>query len=263
MTTMITVSEDQTFALSNTHFSYVFRVSPEGILEHLHYGGALSNPLKVSAHHKRTIRHVASTFQGGKHYSLSDTPQEYPSFGTSDYRFPAVHGRNSDGNTVFSLHYKKHRIVSEKPKIKGLPSARGGGSETLILTLQDPLHRLRVELSYTIWEDHGVIARSVKFKNLGENEIQLQHALLGRGSSMRSAYRFRMAASCPIARAERPAQRTIHTWRCCKRARPNPMAAVMVRPWSIPEISRSTSKRVSLRMFGFWRGLIPIISIGD
>jgi len=176
MTSLITVSDDLTFSLSNTHFSYVFRVSPEGILEHLHYGGSLSDPLRIATHHKRTMRQLASTFQGGKHYSLSDTPQEYPSFGTSDYRFPAVHGRNADGNTTFSLHYNKHRIVTNKPAIKGLPSSRGGNSETLILTLQDPLHRLRVELSYTIWKDHGVLSRSARFKNLGEQEIQLQHA---------------------------------------------------------------------------------------
>ena len=176
MTSLISVSDDLTFALSNVHFSYVFRVSPEGILEHLHYGGSLSDPLKVARHHRRTLRHVASTFQGGKHYSLSDTPQEYPSFGTSDYRFPAVHGRNADGNTIFSLHYVKHRIVQEKPKIKNLPSSRGGGSATLVITLQDKLHRLRVELSYTIWKDHGVLSRAVRFKNLSDQEIQLQHA---------------------------------------------------------------------------------------
>ncbi len=176
MTALITVSDDLTFALSNAHLSYVFRVSAEGILEHLHFGGALSDPLNVAVHHRRTIRHVASTFQGGKHYSLSDTPQEYPGFGTSDYRFPAVHGRNAHGNTIFSLHYKKHKIVKEKPRLKKLPSARGGESETLIITLQDRLHKLRVELYYTIWADHGVIARSAKFRNLGKQEIQLQHA---------------------------------------------------------------------------------------
>ena len=173
---MITVSDDKTFALTNRFFSYVFRASPEGILEHLHYGGPLSNPLDVAVHHLRTQREVASTFQGGKYFSLSDTPQEFPSFGTSDYRFPALHGRNSDGNTVFSLHYKKYKIVKDKPRLKKLPSARGGGSETLIVTLEDPLHKLEVELYYTIYAEYGVLVRSAKFKNKGENEIQLQHA---------------------------------------------------------------------------------------
>ncbi len=173
---MITVSEDNVFSLTNKYFSYVFRVSPEGIPEHIHYGGALRDPLNVTAHHLRTQREVASTFQGGKFFSLSDTPQEYPSFGTSDYRFPALHGRNSDGNTVFSLHYKKHKITKEKKPLKDLPSTRGGACETLIVTLVDPLHKLEVELHYTIYEEFGVLVRSAKFRNKSETEIQLQHA---------------------------------------------------------------------------------------
>jgi len=176
MNAMIKVSKDKTFALTNTHFSYVFKVSPEGILQHLHYGGPLQAPLDVPVHHLRTQREVASNFQGSQYFNLSDTPQEFPCFGTSDYRFPALHGRNSDGNTVFSPHYKKYRIVKDKPRLKKMPSARGGGSETLIITLEDPLHKLRVELFYTIYADYGVLVRSAKFKNNSEQEIQLQHA---------------------------------------------------------------------------------------
>jgi len=172
---MISVSDNNVFALTNAHFSYVFRVSSEGVLEHLHYGGPLNNPLSLRAHHVRTKREVASEYQGGKFYSLSDTPQEYPSFGTSDYRTPALHGRNSDGNTVFSLHYKSHEILEKKPRLKKLPCARGGKSQTLKVTLEDPLHKLEVDMLYTIWEDYGVLARSVRFHNIGENELQLQH----------------------------------------------------------------------------------------
>jgi len=173
---MIEVSSDLKFALTNRFFSYVFRVSPEGILEHMHYGGPLLDPLNVAAHHRRTQRHVVSNYRGGKHFSLSDVPQEFPSFGTSDYRFPALHGRNADGNTVFDLSYKSHRITTKKPRLKKLPSARGGKSETLIITLVDELHQLEVELLYTIYESYGVLVRSAKFKNKSETEIQLQHA---------------------------------------------------------------------------------------
>jgi len=77
---------------------------------------------------------------------------------------------------VFSLHYKKYKIVKEKPRLKKLPSARGGNSETLIVTLEDPLHKLDVELYYTIYQDYGVLIRSAKFKNKGDKELQLQHA---------------------------------------------------------------------------------------
>lgn len=175
MPDLIQISDDLTFALSNTHFAYVFRVSKEGVLEHLHYGGPLSDPLGVPRHPRRMNRHVVPTFQGTPYYSLSDTLQEYPSFGMSDYRFPAFHGQNAEGNTVFSLLYETHEIVEAKPPIDGLPSSRGGDSQTLIITLKDRLHGLRVVLSYTIWENYGVLARSVAFENLSERDIDLQH----------------------------------------------------------------------------------------
>ncbi|GHA89518.1 alpha-galactosidase [Algimonas arctica] len=175
MPDLIQISDDLTFALSNAHFAYVFRVSQEGVLEHLHYGGPLSDPLGVPRHPRRMNRHVVPTFQGTPYYSLSDTPQEYSSFGTSDYRFPAFHGQNADGNTVFSLLYETHEIVEVKPPLHGLPSSRGDGSQTLIVTLHDRLHGLRVTLSYTVWADYGVLARSATFENLSDHDIDLRH----------------------------------------------------------------------------------------
>lgn len=173
MPDLIQISDDLTFALSNAHFAYVFRVSPEGILEHLHYGGPLSDPLSVPHHHVRMNRHVVPTFQGTPFYSLSDVPQEYPNSGTSDHRYPAVHARNADGNSVFSLLYASHEILDEKPTLDGLPSSRGGNSQTLIMNLQDAVHGLHVQLSYTIWSDYGVLARSATFRNQGSQDIDL------------------------------------------------------------------------------------------
>ena len=172
---MITVSETGIFALTNAHFSYVFRISPEGILEHLHYGGPLDDPHEMAVHHFRTQREATVNFQGHPHYNLSDTPQEYPVFGTTDYRFPAFHGRNADGNTVFSFRYKSYRLSSEKPRLESLPSARGGASATLIVTLEDPLHHLEAELYYTVYENYGVLVRSARLINTGPDEIELQH----------------------------------------------------------------------------------------
>jgi alpha-galactosidase len=175
MSPLIQISDDRVFALSNAHFAYVFRASPEGILEHLHYGGPLSDPLSAPVHHARSNRHVVPTFQGIPFYSLSDTPQEFPAFGTSDHRFPAVHAQDADGHSASTWLYESHEIVDAKPSLDGLPSARGGGSQTLILTLKDPLWGLYAELSYTIWADYGVIARSVRFENKGTAVIDLRH----------------------------------------------------------------------------------------
>lgn len=175
MASMIDVSDNKTFALSNDFFSYVFRVTEEGIAQHIYYGAPLKNPLEVDSHHLRTQREASCVFEGKPYFNLNDTPQEYPSFGTSDYRFPAFHGQNHDGNTVFSLQYKGHEIKAKKPLLKNLPTARGGNCETLIITLSDPLYQLNVELSYTIYKDHAVLARAAKFTNNGEQELQLEH----------------------------------------------------------------------------------------
>ena len=167
---------DKTFALSNAHFSYVFRATAEGHLEHIHYGGTLSDPLSVPHHSPRIHRHGVSDYQGLRDLNLNSLPQEYPIFGTSDYRFPAFHAHNSDVNSVFQPLYRSHRIVEDKPALDGLPSSRGDGAQTLVVTLEDALHQLEVELSYSIWEEFGVLARSAKFTNRSDVEIQLQHA---------------------------------------------------------------------------------------
>ena len=172
---MIDISNDEVFALTNSHFSYVFSVTPEGLLEHRYYGAPLRDPHNITRHHFRTQREATTHFQGISDLNLSDLPQEFSTFGTSDFRFPAFHGRNSDGNAVFSLLYKRHRIETEKPSLGILPSARRGESETLIVTLEDELHKLEVELHYTIYQEYGVLVRSAKFINTGTQAIELQH----------------------------------------------------------------------------------------
>jgi alpha-galactosidase len=172
---MISTTNDNVFALTNAHFSYVMRVTGEGLLEHVYYGGPLRNAGNVEPRFVRAESGCMVNFQGIENLCLNKMAQEYPVFGTSDFRQPAFHGVNPDGNTIFSLQYKSHKITETKPRLKNLPSARGGKNETLIVTLFDELHKLEVKLAYTIYEDYGVLARSATFKNKGKANIQLQH----------------------------------------------------------------------------------------
>ena len=176
MSGLITISDEGVFALSNPFFSYVMAVTPEGHLQHIYYGASLTSPLEAGSHYRREPRGATSNFEGVVDYNLNELPQEYSSFGRSDYRFPAFHGVNSDGNTVFSLHYKSHRISAEKTALDGLPSARGGDSETLIVTLEDAVHKMTVDLHYTVYAKYGVLARSAKITNNNAQDIQIQHA---------------------------------------------------------------------------------------
>ena len=174
MPNLIQVSENQIFALSNSRISYLMRVSPEGMLEHLHFGATISNPESFNAHHKRVMRSLSPEFQDTHRYSLSDVPQEFPVFGTSDYRQPALHARNVDGNSIFDFRYRKHSVLQTKPELEGLPSARQGDSETLEIELFDDVHNVSVLLYYTIYSGYDVVTRSAKITNHSTNELKLE-----------------------------------------------------------------------------------------
>ena len=176
MTDLISVSDKLEFTLGNARISYAFRVSPEGLLEHLYFGNAVPRELPLPGQPRRTFRCTTTNFEGIENYNLSDIPQEFPLFGTSESRQPAMHLLNADGNTTNVLRYQSHRLLDEKPRLEGLPSARGAGlgaSQTLIVELHDLVSRLQVELSYSVYRDHDLIARSAKVLNQGDQPIEL------------------------------------------------------------------------------------------
>ncbi len=183
MSSLIRVSSDtqssaeRQFHLTNGRISYAFRAAPEGILEHLFFGAAISDLEHSSQVPRRVFRGCTLEFEANLNYCLDDIPQEYPVFGRSDNRVPALHAKNADGNTTFSPLFDSYRIETQKPKLGDLPSARGGDSQTLIVVLKDAVYGLRVELAYTIYQHHDAITRSVVLFNDGEHPIVLDQVM--------------------------------------------------------------------------------------
>lgn len=181
MTAQIIVSSDSSsrrvFTLSNSSISYIFRVSDEGLLEHLHFGERVEPSRHYPSEPKRLHRGCVVEFQNSEHYNLSDVPQEYPVFGTSDNRLPALHIINSHGNSTQVFTYQGHEILDKKPSLDSLPSARGGHSKSLVITLTDEITKLRVELTYTVYDDHDVVARSSRIVNDGADRVILSRAM--------------------------------------------------------------------------------------
>lgn len=173
---LITVTEDRVFALGNSVFSYVFRVSAEGVLEHLYYGATLGAASDAPRHDRRVFQHVAINFDNQPNYNLNNICLEYPGAGRSDYRQSGLKVRNATGSGIVSLRYHSHRIVSEKPDLDDLPSSRGGDCETLIVTLVDEEFGLEIDLLYTVYRDYGVLARSARITNKGVGDVRLQDA---------------------------------------------------------------------------------------
>lgn len=112
--------------------------------------------------------------------SLEHIKQEYPVYGTGDYREPAVEAIQENGSHLSDLQYVGYRITKGKPKLNGLPATyaeKDSEAMTLILTLEDPVTHLMTELLYTIFEEGGALARSVRFVNRGSETLHLGRAM--------------------------------------------------------------------------------------
>ncbi|MHA6534056.1 alpha-galactosidase [Paenibacillus sp. BAC0078] len=112
--------------------------------------------------------------------SLDRLPQEYPQYGTGDFRVPAYQAKLEDGTRITELRYQGYRVMEGKPALAGLPSVYVESAEeadTLELTLRDDYAKLNVILRYTVYKELDVIARSVEFVNDGPAPLQLQRAL--------------------------------------------------------------------------------------
>jgi alpha-galactosidase len=119
-------------------------------------------------------------FEGDRTFSLEHLKQEYPVYGTTDYRHPAVEIQQENGSRISDFQYVSHTISAGKPGIHGLPATYTELDEeakTLCVTLKDELTGVKLELFYTIFEADGVIARSARFVNEGTSPVHLLTAM--------------------------------------------------------------------------------------
>lgn len=89
---MITVNEqEKVFHLNNGRISYLFYVMESGQFGHLYFGRAL-NPEGSYLHMVEKAYRPMTTYitEGDLYTSYEHLRQEYPCYGTSDYRYPAL-----------------------------------------------------------------------------------------------------------------------------------------------------------------------------
>ena len=171
----------KTFHLYNDQISYIMQVLPNGQMGQLYFGKKVHDREDFSYLLETLPRPMSScVFTDSKSFSLDHIRQEYPSYGTGDYRTPAVEVLQENGSRIINFVYKGHRIISGKPRLEGLPATyveEEKEAATLILSLEDELTGLSLELSYTIFDGRSVIARSARFVNGGTEDLHLTNAM--------------------------------------------------------------------------------------
>lgn len=169
------------FHLYNENISYLMKIMRNDQMGQLYFGKRI--PQKENYDYLTENRYRPVTpyvFDNEYSFTLEHLKQEYPSYGTTDYRMPALEILQSNGSRITDFRYVSHKIYKGKPALKGLPATYTESEEeadTLELILRDELLQVEMTLLYTIFQKENAIARSVRFENKGREAYQLTRAM--------------------------------------------------------------------------------------
>ena len=169
------------FHLFNNEISYIIKVMKNSQLENLYFGKKITHRECFNHLIEREPRDFSSSVYEGEHlFSLDYIKQEYPSYGTTDYRYPSHKITREDGSTITNFEYVAHNIYKGKKLLKAMPCTYvedENEATTLEIKLFDNVLRVELVLFYTIFENYNAIARSASFLNVGEENLVLNSAM--------------------------------------------------------------------------------------
>lgn len=169
------------FHLQSDRSSYVIELVRGVYPAHAYWGRRIRDNRVGNLLERRGRASFSPTpFREDASFSLDSLPQEYPGYGSGDFRQPAYQVQLANGTTVTEAEYVRHRIYSGKPKLEGLPAVyteQDAEADTLELELLDRVSGLTIYLSYTVINAFDAITRSVSFRNDSKENITLLRAM--------------------------------------------------------------------------------------
>lgn len=167
----ITVN-NKVFHLRTENTSYIFRITRFGHLEQLHYGIALPEDDYEALAVKHDIQLGSSVMYDASddNYCLDSLCLEWSGIGRGDFRQTPIELKMADGSFAGDFVYEKHEAVFGCVPMADLPTAYDDGkeSETLVITMRERTHDVRLELYYTVFPHADVISRRTVIKNYDE-----------------------------------------------------------------------------------------------
>lgn len=169
------------FHLYNDQISYLMKVMRNGQMGQLYFGKRIPQKENYDYLTENAYRPVTSyVYEDEYSFSLEHLKQEYPSYGTTDFRMPAVEILQPNGSRITNFQYVSHKIYPGKPALEGLPATYTESDEeadTLEILLYDELLKIEMTLLYTVFQNENAIARSVHFQNNGTQAQQVTTAM--------------------------------------------------------------------------------------
>ncbi|EMT45526.1 alpha-galactosidase [Anoxybacillus flavithermus] len=171
------------FHLQTKESSYIFCVLKNGQLGHLYYGKKVNHRDNFSHLFQlpnEPVGNATFLYKGDQTFSLEVIKQEYPSYGTTDFREPAFHIWYEDGSRITQFVFQSYEVLKGKPKLEGLPATYvddENDAATLIVTLCDKRTGIKLQLQYSVFEHENVITRSARLINNGKHSVAIERML--------------------------------------------------------------------------------------
>mgnify|MGYP004441241319 FL=1 len=161
--------DNNTFILNSNKTSYILKVLDSGHLAHLDY-----------VIRSRNWGSFLANTDNKENFMLESIPQEYPGYGATDLRSPALQLQFSDGTSATDFRYVSHKIYEGKNKLENLPATYTENNDeatTLEIVLKDTLKPVEIVLTYSVFKDFDAITRNVKVRNVGYEDVKILRVL--------------------------------------------------------------------------------------
>ena len=173
-------ASSKTFNLSTSKTSYVLKVLGSNHVAHVYWGKKIKGKNLDYVLRSKNWGSFLTNTDNIDDFMLVMTPQEYPGYGSTDLRTPAVELQFSDGTSATDFRYESHNIYAGKNKLNNLPATYvedENEAMTLELTLVDSLKNVKLILSYSVFEEFDAITRSVKIINESNEDVNINRVL--------------------------------------------------------------------------------------
>lgn len=173
--------ERQQFHLFNDEISYIMELINGEYLAQVYYGRRVQSFLQKNPYPfvSRASFSPSPADWPDRNFTLDAIMQEAPGYDNSDYRESLIEATYSDGTQATNFKYDSHVIFQGKKSLEGLPATyvlEETEAETLEITMIDPYRQLKAILSYTIYANRAVIAKSIRYVNASQAPITLNKA---------------------------------------------------------------------------------------
>ena len=172
--------DNNTFILNSNNTSYILKVLDSGHLAHLYWGRRLRSTNLDYVIRSRNWGSFLANTDNKENFMLESIPQEYPGYGATDLRSPALQLQFSDGTSATDFRYVSHKIYEGKNKLENLPATYTENNDeatTLEIVLKDTLKPVEIVLTYSVFKDFDAITRNVKVRNVGYEDVKILRVL--------------------------------------------------------------------------------------